>query len=376
MADETISCDVLIIGAGVIGLAIASKIADSGSVVIVEANPQFGQETSSRNSEVVHSGIYYPPASQKTQWCIEGRAALYDHCQRRGIGFKKTGKLVVATAAYEGEYLDKLAKNAKNLSVPHVRLTKTEAENLEPLIRCESALLFPESGIVDSHALMADFEVSIENRGGMIAYGHRVVSIEGADSDWKIRVSGPAEDFTIKTPIVVNAAGLNAARLSNEALGTTRYEHRFCRGRYFSVSGKYKNSFGHLVYPVPQKDGLGIHVTIDLEGFVRLGPDVDWCSQSVDAQLEYRCDWDSLELPFLNAVNRYFPELTKDHVSPGLIGIRPKLFIDGTAHPDFLVEAHGSFIHCLGIESPGLTSSLIIAAEVEKKIHSRKGDAA
>jgi L-2-hydroxyglutarate oxidase LhgO len=370
MAIETISCDVLVIGAGVIGLASAAKIVSrkSRTTILIDANSQFGQETSSRNSEVVHSGIYYPVGSKKTAWCIDGRKSLYDYCRENNIGAKKVGKLVVATNQDERAYLEKLSAHARSLSVPHEWVTGSQAQNREPLIRVDSALFFSETGIVDSHALMANFESRFEKLGGMLAYDHKLVSISRGPHAWEILVTSPAGELKISSPKIVNAAGLNAARISNEALNTKRYEHRYCRGRYFGISSKYQNKFSHLVYPVPQKDGLGIHVTVDLEGFVRLGPDVDWCDSTENL---YHCKWEELQGPFTAAVNRYFPALKREELTPGLIGIRPKLFLDGTAHPDFLVEEKDGFIHCLGIESPGLTSSLIIADQVANLLEDR-----
>jgi len=365
---ESIECDVVVIGAGVIGLAVAARLAPRCSVVVLESYPQFGRETSSRNSEVVHSGIYYPVGSRKTEWCIRGRELLYQFCEEKKVPVRKTSKLVVATSEADDAYLEKLTGHCRDVGVAFRKVSLGELKEREPLIDGSSAIHFPESGIVDSHQVMGALERIFMEAGGMLAYRHRVTQIERISSaQWQTRVQGPTDSLEIKSSIVVNAAGLGAAELSNGALGTSKYQHRYCRGRYFTLSAKYQEKFTHLVYPVPPKDGLGIHITIDLNGFARLGPDVDWCTVDRYADIEktYHCDWETLRSPFAAAARRYLPSLNDHDLSPGLIGVRPKLFIDGKAHPDFLVENHQGFIQCLGIESPGLTSSLALAEYVD-----------
>lgn len=356
------------IGAGVVGLAAAARLSETGQVVLVEAHGKFGQETSSRNSEVVHSGIYYPVDSHKTRWCLEGRRLLYDFCSRYGVPAKKTGKVVVATSGDEEAYLERLTGHAKGLGVPCERVSGEWIAEREPLVRAKSGVLFPETGIVDSHELMARLEGLSRDAGALLAYGHRVTEIARESGGWATIVQTGSESLRVLSPVVVNAAGLAAAEISRKALGHERYEHRFCRGRYFSLSGKYRGAFRTLVYPVPQKDGLGVHVTVDLDRVPRLGPDVDWATDHrySECQKLYDCDWEALRAGFVGAARRYFPSLNPDEAQPGLIGIRPKLFLDGKASPDFLVENHQGFIHCLGIESPGLTSSLAIAETVRR----------
>ncbi len=345
--------DVTILGAGVIGLAIAQELDRSLSVLLVEKNPQFGQETSSRNSEVIHSGIYYPKDSQKTALCIEGRQLLYHYCSTHNIPHQKCGKFVVASTEneprneIEHRYLEALYSHSQDLQIP-----------------CQKnpdSCFFPESGIIDSHALMASFERRFLEKGGTLLYRHAVRSVSFTEGEWKL--STERGRFTSR--IVVNAAGLRAAELSNQALATDRYQHRPCRGRYFFLSSRYQNQFKNLIYPIPEKDGLGVHVTIDMGGRAKLGPDVEW----VDSFDAYDCDWEAWKPRFLTSARRLIRGLQAEDLSPGLIGIRPKLFIDQKPFPDFLIERpEERWIHCLGIESPGLTASLAIAKKVASLI--------
>lgn len=365
---DAIQCDVLVIGAGVIGLAVAAELSKDKSVVVVESYSKFGQETSSRNSEVIHSGIYYPVGSKKTEWCIAGREKLYEYCERKGVGYAQTGKYVVATLNEEEGYLDKLEAHCRAMDVPSERRLAETIISDEPLIAVVSGLFLPRTGIVDSHQFMQSLENEILERGGTIAYRNKFIASEKVGGIWKTEVEGTDGKFEVESPMVVNAAGLGAAEISNAVLKTKKYEHRYCRGRYFTLSSKYQNKFRRLIYPVPPKDGLGIHITVDLAGQARLGPDVHWCEDSTYAKVaeNYDCDWDSLTEVFAQASRRYCPTIQNSELAPSQIGIRPKLFLDGKAAPDFLVENHQGFLHCLGIESPGLTSSLAISEEVKR----------
>lgn len=368
---EKIETDGLVIGAGVIGLACAeqlSKTVRSGTCILLDSHPGFGRETSSRNSEVIHSGVYYPLDSKKTAWCIRGRKLLYEFCEKHHVPYAKTGKFLVACRPEEQSYLHQRAEHCKQLGVPNEFASAAQIRVKEPWIKAESALVLPQSGIVDSHVLMATLEKLFTEHGGMLAYRHRVEGIQFEKDRWILKVITPQGSLLISTPLVVNAAGLGAPELSNQAINIQKYEHRFCRGRYFTLSAKYQNKFNHLIYPIPPKDGLGIHVTVDLDGFPRIGPDVEWNPgyRYSDMEKLYDCDWETLKEPFVKAVNRYCPSVTTADLTPGLIGIRPKLFLDGAICPDFLVENHMGFIHCLGVESPGLTACLAIAEEVTK----------
>lgn len=356
------SCDRVVVGAGVIGLAIAEQLADPG-LVVLEAHPSFGMETSSRNSEVIHSGIHYPKDSLKTKFCLSGREKLIAFAQAHEIPYRLCGKATVAVSPEEQAYLADLAAHADALGVAFEHWSATRLKQEEPEIEALSALFFPGSGIVDSHALMAVLERKAQEKGALLAYRHRVQAVEKCRAGWRLRVQTPSGLLEVEARQVVNAAGLAAAYLSNLARRNRKYAHRFCRGRYLQMSGA--SPFRHLVYPVPQKDGLGIHITLDLGGQARLGPDTDWClSQAIeDLPAQYDCDWDALIPAFAEAVRRYYPRLSSSTLSPGLIGIRPKLFVNGMAHPDFVLESSENWVDCLGMESPGLTASLALAEE-------------
>jgi 2-hydroxyglutarate dehydrogenase len=363
---SAVACDLLVVGAGVIGLAVAARLASDHQVILVEAHDGFGRETSSRNSEVIHSGIHYPAASLKTELCLQGQKLLYPFARKHSVPFRECGKLVVATSESEQAKLDAIAVHVRALGVRVEVFTGEQVAEREPALQVHSALYFPETGIIDSHAFMGALEAQVWSRSGLVAYHHKVHSVVKAGENWSATVDSPNGILEIQAARVVNAAGLGAAALSNQVLGTTRYAHRFCRGRYFHLSSAYRNRYRHLVYPVPQTHGLGVHTTLDLEGFVKLGPDVDWCADSDPGELSkyYACDWDALRPTFAQAGRKLIPDLKDADLTPGTIGIRPKLFIDGVAGPDFLIENHQGWIHCLGIESPGLTAALAIGEKV------------
>lgn len=365
---ETIHADSIVIGAGVVGLAIAARLAGRREVIVLEDHGQFGQETSSRNSEVIHSGIHYPARSLKTSLCLRGKELLYEFCAAALVPVRQSGKFVIAVTKDELATLDKIEKHANEISVPCTRLTAKTISDEEPAVTSVGGLFFPESGIVDSHAFMAALERKAIAAGASFAYRHRVTRLERVPEGWHVEWESPDGQGSARASHVVNAAGLAAAELSNQVLATSRYEHRYCRGRYFGLSSKFAHRFRHLIYPVPQKDGLGVHVTLDLAGQARLGPDVDWCANTryADRATLYECDWEKLLPGFFGVARRYLPELTPEDLSPGLVGIRPKLFLSGQPHPDFLIENDRGYIHCLGIESPGLTAALAIAERVEE----------
>lgn len=366
---QTVDTETVIIGAGVLGLAVAAEL--GGETILVERHPSFGNETSSRNSEVVHSGIYYPADSEKTRACLEGRRLLYEFCARHGVDAPKVGKFVVSTAESEDAYLEKLASHARAVGVP---CEWRECD--EPLIEVRRALFFPETGIVDSHRMMAALEGVAASRGCLIAYRHRLVGVEPVSGAWALTAETPDGLIRLVARRVVNCGGLAAARLAKLADPGSPYEHRYCRGRYFQLSGKFHGKFRRLVYPVPPKDGLGVHVTIDTAGAARLGPDVDWSALADDTDPAlYDCAWDALVPSFVDAARRYLPSVRAEDLAPGFIGVRAKLFRDGVASPDFLVRQNevaraGIWIDSLGIESPGLTSSLSLARGIRARLQS------
>jgi len=368
---SSIKTEVVVVGAGVVGLAVAYKLSCHKQVLLIEKNDKFGQETSSRNSEVIHSGIYYPRESRKTAFCIKGRELLYLFCSEFNIPFKKCGKFVVATSSIEQDYLHRLKAHSDEVQVPNDPISAKRLKSSLPLVQAKEAIYFPESGIVDSHALMARLEQLARAQDTVVAYSHEVKGFQPSQGGWQVLVQNRNGELeTILSERVINCAGLPAAELSNQALRTNKYQHRFCRGRYFNLSSKFSMSFKSMVYPTPNKDGLGVHITSDLGGRVRLGPDVDWSSNHSYQNISdlYDCDWDSLRPHFLASARRYLPNLELNDLSPGQIGVRPKLFSDGFPYQDFLIENHQGFIHLLGIESPGLTAALAIAEAVREKI--------
>jgi len=363
--------DVLIIGGGVVGLSILEQVPSKWSALLLERHPSFGRETSSRNSEVIHSGIYYAHGSKKTEHCKVGRNELYRFCQERSVPFKRCGKYVVATHPDEEQSLEELAAHCEYEVVPFQIIGKTWLESKAPLLKVSQALFFPLSGILDSHQFMSALERSAKEQGKLIAYNTEFVRLLEKDP-WVVEVCENGKTFKIQSKVLINSAGLSAASISNSILNTDRYIHRFCRGRYFQLDSSFRGKFESLIYPLPQKDGLGIHVTKDLSGSVRLGPDTDWCKGANLENLDsfYECNWDELKGEFTSFVRRFMPSLEPEHLNPGFTGIRPKLFIEGKLYSDFLVEHQGHFIHLLGIESPGLTASLSLGKEVAHLIES------
>ncbi|MEZ4751285.1 MAG: FAD-dependent oxidoreductase [Bdellovibrionota bacterium] len=346
-----------------VGLAVAAECAKQGrTTVLPEQHLQFGQETSSRNSEVIHSGIYYPVIPSNPVLFEWARETIRLLPAERRAAHVQTGKYVIATTPEESAYLDKLLEHARGLDVPVSRVSGKEVQSKEPLIRCVDALFSPEPASW-IHTSSCKPESELESQGGLLGYRHTVQTAQRDSQGFLLQIQSPQGALVARCQRLFNAAGLGAATLSNSLLQSKSYEHRYCRGRYFTLSSRYLAKFHSLVYPVPQKDGLGVHVTVDCEGHARLGPDVDWVDEKEYGSLQrfYDCDWDSVLPQFLAAVRKYCPSLEESALSPGLIGIRPKLFIDGKQHTDFLVEGFEGFVHLLGIESPGLTAALAIA---------------
>jgi L-2-hydroxyglutarate oxidase LhgO len=358
-------CDFIVLGGGVIGLSIAAQL-PRGRAVLIESGARFGQEASSRNSEVVHSGIYYPAQSFKTSLCIQGREQLYAFAQKYRVPFQKVGKLVVAFEANEGSILESLYSHAQSVRVPVQRFSSDQVKGVMAAVSASAALFFPETGIVDSHAFLSALEGQCLERGVALGYRHQMVGVERVGSRWQVQVKTPEGPETLSSHWVVNAMGLGGAKWSNVARGSHRWEHRACQGRYFNLAQKYRRRVPHLVYPVPEAHGLGVHLTLDLEGNLRLGPDVAWLPEgfALESENRYDVDWGLIEDGFLKAGRRFFPGLEKEALHPGTVGIRPKLFVDGKAHTDFLIESQNGWVHCLGIESPGLTASLAIGSTV------------
>ena len=357
------SVDAIVIGAGVVGLAVARELALAGrEVVVLEAEDAIGTHTSSRNSEVIHAGIYYPKGSLKARSCVAGKELLYEYCVAHGVAHRRSGKLIVATSeAQEKELLSIQQKAHANGVTDVVWMTRDQATALEPALSCVAALYSPSTGIIDSHSLMLAYLGDAEDHGAMLALKSPLLDATVEGDGFTLRVAG-AEP--IKTRILVNSAGLRAPSVAGHIEGFDRRHiprELYAKGNYYTLSGR--SPFSRLVYPVPEPGGLGVHVTLDLAGQARFGPDVEW----VDG-IDYRVDPKRAER-FYAAIRRYWPGLPDGALAPGYAGIRPKTAGAGEPAPDFAVQgprAHGvpGLVHLFGIESPGLTSSLALAALV------------
>jgi L-2-hydroxyglutarate oxidase LhgO len=362
--------EIVVIGAGVIGLAAARALALAGrEVVVLERAYTIGFETSSRNSEVIHGGLYYPAGSLKATSCVAGRQRLYAYCRDHGVPHAEIGKIIVATSEAEVPGLDRIATAARANGVHNLEwLTVAEAQRLEPQLNCVAALLSPSTGIIDSHALMLAYQGEAEAAGAAIAFRTPALSGRALAEGFELAVGGD-EPTTIRCRFLVNAAGLYAPAVARsiEGIPTASIPPAYlCRGVYFTLSGR--SPFRRLIYPVPVPGGLGVHVTLDLAGQARFGPDVEWISE-VDYAVDPRRG-DS----FYEAVRSYWPGLKDGALQPGYAGIRPK--ISGPAEPaaDFVVqgaEAHGlpGLVNLYGIESPGLTAALPLADAVVEKLN-------
>jgi L-2-hydroxyglutarate oxidase LhgO len=362
---ETVEC--VVVGAGVVGLAVARGLALAGcEVLLLEAAGAIGTETSSRSSEVIHAGIYYPKNSIMARACVAGRIALYEYCTARGIPHSACGKLIVATSDEETPQLVKIKDCANDNGVDNMRLlSAAEAKALEPALRCTGALLSPSTGIIDSHAYMLSLQGELEAANGMLAFHSKVQSARSTHHGIEILV-GQTDPTPIHCRILVNAAGLHATDLARRIQGMPVDKIPgtwFAKGNYFVLAGPAP--FSRLIYPVPVAGGLGVHLTLDLGGQARFGPDVEW----VDA-LDYRVDSERGQ-KFYSAVRRYWPELKDDALQPAYAGIRPKIVAPGQPGQDFVIqgpEIHGvgGLINMFGIESPGLTASLALADLVKE----------
>ena len=361
--------DVVVVGAGVIGLATAAALARCGrSVLVVERNPGIAQEISSRNSEVIHAGIYYPPGSLKATLCVAGRKMLYARCAERNIPHRNIGKFIVATRASEVAALEALRERGLANGVAGLEIIGCEEVNRsEPDVRCEAALVSPDTGIVDAHALCLSFLAEAESFGALLALCVEVVAIERGSSGYRVRARDASGELSaIECAAVVNAAGLEGDALAERAgfeIDTCGYRLRPCKGDYFALPPACGLRVSTLIYPVPADAGLGIHITIDLAGRMRLGPNAAY----VDA-IRYEVD-ESARSAFARAVRRYLPALDAATLTPDFAGIRPKLSGPGEPFRDFVVREESdagfpSFVNLIGIESPGLTAAPAIAERV------------
>ena len=350
-----------------VGLAVARALAMAGrEVVILEAEEAIGTHTSSRNSEVIHAGIYYPAGSLKARSCVEGRQRLYEYCVSRGVPHRRSGKLIVATAENQLEELEKIQARAHANGVTDVVwMTRAQALALEPELSCVAALYSPSTGIIDSHALMLAYLGEAESHGAMLALKSRLERVVIRETFFELQVAGSEP---VQSRLLVNSAGLRAPTLARMMEGYRAQlapRELYAKGNYYALARR--SPFSRLVYPVPEPGGLGVHVTLDLAGRARFGPDVEWVER-----IGYDVDPRRAER-FYAAIRRYWPGLPDDALAPGYAGIRPKTAGPGEPAPDFLIQgpaAHGiaGLVHLFGIESPGLTASLALADSVAREL--------
>lgn len=360
----------IVIGAGVVGLAVARELAVNGLEVLVTDRAEgIGTGTSSRNSEVIHAGIYYPAGSLKARLCLQGKHMLYDYCQARGVEHRRLGKLIVASDESEHEALKGILQKARANGVDDLQwLDAHQAKALEPALACSAALLSPSTGIIDSHGLMLAYQGDAENAGAQFVFHCPFESAKTlAEGGFEVSFGG-ADPMTLTCDILINAAGLHAPEMARKIHGLDPNkvpQAYLCKGSYFNLQGKAP--FDHLIYPVPQKAGLGVHLTLDLGGQAKFGPDTQWVERE-----DYDIDMSRSE-GFYEAVRRYWPDLKDGALAPGYTGIRPKISGPDEPAADFCISSpadHGvqGLVNLFGIESPGLTASMAIALEVRRQI--------
>ena len=370
---------VLIIGAGVVGLACAAECAKRGfSTLLIERHHSFGQETSSRNSEVVHSGIYYAPNTIKARLCVPANANLYSYCEQNNVWFNKCGKLIVAVTEEEIPELEKLFQRSKLNGVPNVELlTSAQAKSKEPNITCVAALYLPSTGIIDSHELMRAYMHEAKSHGAEIIFDVSFQKLIDNNNGFNVSLlDARGEAMELKVQYIINSAGLGSSSVAQsfgidiDSAGYRMYPNR---GHYFRVASSKSTLVSHLVYPVPPPKhvGLGTHITIDRGGQIKLGPDLEYCIDMPESQW-YQFD-ESRKEKFFQSVHRYFPALELEDLSPDQIGVRPKIQKPGDDAKDFVIQEETQrglpgLVNLIGIESPGLTCAREIAVEAIEKL--------
>ncbi len=367
--------DILIIGAGVIGLAIAKELSfNKKDIIVIEKNKSFGQETSSRNSEVIHGGMYYPSGTLKAGLCINGHRLLYQLCMEKKIPYKKIGKLIIATDKDELSALEVILAQGKSNGVEGLKfITEAQIKKLEPKVSVIDALYSPETGIIDSHSLMDYLLTTAEENGATIAYNAKVIAIEKNNNGYRVTIKNNGEIVEIIALVVINCAGLDSdiiAGMIGVDIFKEKYNLHYCKGQYFRVSPEKSKLINRLIYPVPlpKSGGLGIHVTPDLTGSLRLGPDDNYLNNRIK---DYSVD-EKKKNDFFISVAKFLPFLKEVDLTPDLSGIRPKLQPKGGEFRDFIIhdetdKGFPGFINLVGIESPGLTASLAISRYVRDK---------
>ncbi|MGZ5928546.1 MAG: NAD(P)/FAD-dependent oxidoreductase [Rhizomicrobium sp.] len=370
------STEAVVIGAGVVGLAIARALAWAGrEVVILEKNAHIGEETSARNSEVIHAGIYYPKDSLKAALCVEGRERLYAFCESHGVGHKRLGKLIVSTHADQDGQLAILLRHAAGNGVADLRLvSRTEISALEPELSASGGLFSPSTGIIDSHAYMLALLGEAEAAGANLVRAADVMSVIRQGDAYRLNVRNAGDVMTLETGILVNSAGLWAPRVAAriESLDAKFVPPTFlAKGNYVTLN--VRSPFRHLIYPVPEPGGLGVHLTLDMSGAACFGPDVEWLATDDPAMIDYAVS-PALPAQFAPRIAAYWPRVTAEILTPGYSGVRPKIGGRENPNADFRIEGpmtHGlpGLVNLFGIESPGLTASLAIAEKVKGMLH-------
>ena len=367
--------DCVVIGAGVIGLAIAREMALQGrETILLERENAFGTISSARNSEVIHAGIYYPKDSLKAKLCVEGNHLLYEYCRSHQVATQPYGKLIVASDDSQLDDLQAILYKAQNNGVPAIKMILgDQAKALEPQLQCVSAILSSSTGIVDSHGFMLSLLGGFEDAGGMVAYQSPVISAKpmgaNAENGFELEIGGP-DGMQLETKLLINCAGMSAPAVAQQIAGLDKEQIPkafFAKGNYFSLAGK--SPFKHLIYPIPEPGGLGVHLTLDMGGQAKFGPDVEWLDIEQEGQIDYTVDPRRGD-GFYEAVRRYWPDLKDGALQPDYSGVRAKIVPPNSPAGDFCFNGpsdHGlqGLINLYGFESPGLTSSLAIAKHLE-----------
>ena len=376
----TADIETVVVGAGVVGLATAAALAKAGQdTIVLERDKYIGQGISSRNSEVIHAGIYYTPDSLKAKLCVQGKNLLYDYCKERNIAYKKTGKLIVATEDSEIETLDKLLQKGSANGVHDLKkISAKEAMAMQSGLRCIAAVLSPSTGIIDSHSLMLSLQADIESHAGTVVCHTEVRGIEHGDNLFTVTM---ADGTTVSTRNVVNCSGLQSVSLANTISTSDKLSTptaRYAKGNYFKLAAPAP--FTRLIYPAPVVGGLGIHLTIDLAGQKRFGPDVEWLSDESSNTFDYRVDAARCK-NFYTAIRKYWPDLPDNSLVPDYAGVRPKIEWPDKRDVDFEIsteQQHGipGLVNLFGIESPGLTASLAIAEHIRNTLNQNSAQGA
>ncbi|WP_353426634.1 NAD(P)/FAD-dependent oxidoreductase [Polynucleobacter sp. MWH-UH19D] len=372
--------DCVVIGAGVVGLAVAREMALQGrETILLERENAFGTISSARNSEVIHAGIYYPKDSLKAKLCVQGNHLLYEYCRDHQVATQPYGKLIVASDEAQIDDLRAILYKAQNNGVPEIKfISGEEAKALEPNLKCSAAILSSTTGIVDSHGYMLSLLGGFEDAGGMVAYQSPLISAkpigDKAQNGYLLEVGG-ADGMQIQTQLLINCAGISAPAVAQKIEGLSKEQipkAYFAKGNYFSLSGK--SPFNHLIYPIPEPGGLGVHLTLDMGGQAKFGPDVEWLNIDLEDQIDYTVDPKRGD-GFYEAVRRYWPGLKDGSLQPDYSGVRAKIVPPNSPAGDFCFSTPQEhkmqgLYNLYGFESPGLTSSLAIARYLEAQIKS------